>query len=80
MKRQVELQKEMAQQKKEAAERRQQEKRAEGRSGGRSSRSRVQSAEVQEQAGGLNFRSDSPPIPTIRNRSPEKTVQVLDDG
>ena len=67
MNRQAELQKEMAKQKKEAAERRLAEKR-----GGAAvhSASRPPSTEP----AGIHFRSDSPPIPAIRNRSPEKKV------
>ena len=68
MKRQAELQKEMAAQKREAAERRLAEKR-----GGSEPRSRSPKRdEDSPPPSGINFRSNSPPIPTIRNRSPEK--------
>ena len=67
MTRQAELQKEMAKQKKEAAERRLAEKRGVKASTGGSRPPSTEPA-------GINFRSDSPPIPAIRNRSPEKKV------
>ena len=72
MKRQVDLQKEMAAQKREAAERRLAEKRKGSET---RSKSRHQSAESVG-APAQSFRSDSPPIPTIRNRSPEKAPQA----
>ena len=70
MKRQAELQKEMAAQKREAAERRLAEKR-----GGSEPRSRSPKDDDSPPPSGINFRSNSPPIPTIRNRSPEKKVE-----
>ena len=71
MKRQAELQKEMAAQKREAAERRLAEKR-----GGSEPRSRSpKDDDDSPPPSGINFRSNSPPIPTIRNRSPEKAVE-----
>ena len=66
MKRQAELQAEMATQKREAAEKRLAEKR-----GGSEPRSRSPKDDSPPPSG-INFRSNSPPIPTIRNRSPEK--------
>lgn len=74
MKRQAELQKEMAAQKREAAERRLAEKR-----GGSEPRSRTPKDESPPPSG-INFRSDSPPIPTIRNRSPEKRAEKEEVG
>ena len=64
MRRQVELQKEMDMKKREADEKRQAEKRA---SHSHRPRSRKPSAEPVEPPQGLNFRSDSPPIPTMRS-------------
>ena len=74
MKRQAELQKEMAAQKREAAERRLAEKR-----GGTEPRPRS-SRDESPPPSGMNFRSNSPPIPTIRNRSPEKRVEKEEAG
>lgn len=74
MKRQIELQKEMDQKKKEADEKRQSE-----RKGSHRPRSRKPSAEPAEQPQGLNFRSDSPPIPTMRsNQGPGNAKNVED--
>ena len=76
MRRQAELQKEMAAQKREAAERRLAEKRG----GGSGARGRSPPREESPPPPGINFRSNSPPIPTIRNRSPEKRVESEEVG
>jgi len=62
MQRQLEMQKEMEKKKREANEKRHSEKRS-----ARRPRSRKPSAEPSEQPQGINFRSDSPPIPTMRS-------------
>jgi len=73
MRRQVEMQKEMDKQKKEAAEKKHSEKRSTNRP-----RSRKPSAEPPEQPQGTNFRSDSPPIPTMRSNQKEGSEPSTD--
>ena len=73
MRRQAELQKEMDRKKKEDDEKRFSAKRKHHRS-----RSRRPSAEPVEQPQGLNFRSDSPPIPTMRSNQTEESQNKVE--